>query len=227
KHLLRELEIELCYIEKRQAWQSLIETQFTIQLRLADAKFEQATTLEGIQEQHAAFVQIFNTTNHWAHRDREDGAKTPIAVLAWQRGRSLDPDKLQRAFRYLQFPRVINHHGLVSVQRFYIYAHRGLAKQRVSVWIYEDRLNIEYQQTLLARYQSKIDRKRKALKSVSQPQFYSTPFNFPQLELFELDESEWRRAWLRPPYVHRQIQGPLAKQLPLLALDMLLWFFLL
>ncbi|MCI0562748.1 MAG: DDE-type integrase/transposase/recombinase, partial [Nitrososphaera sp.] len=33
KHLLRELEIELCYIEKRQAWQSLIETQFTIQLR--------------------------------------------------------------------------------------------------------------------------------------------------------------------------------------------------
>jgi hypothetical protein len=33
-------------------------------------------------------------------------------------------------------------------------------------------------------------------------------------------------AWLRPLYVHRQIQGPLAKQLSLLGLDMLLWFFL-
>jgi hypothetical protein len=69
---------------------------------LADAKFEQATTLEEIQEQHAAFVQIFNTTNHWAHRDREDGVKTPVAVLAWQQGRSLAPDSLSRAFRHLQ-----------------------------------------------------------------------------------------------------------------------------
>lgn len=39
-------------------------------------------------------------------------------------------------------------HGLVSVQRFYIYAHRGLARERVAVWIYEGRLHIEYQQTL-------------------------------------------------------------------------------
>jgi transposase InsO family protein len=224
--LLDTLEIEPCRIEKRQSWQSLIETQFAIQLRLADAKFEQASNLEEIQEQHAAFVQIFNTTNHWAHRDRDDGLKTPVAVLAWQQGRALDPGALRRAFRHLQFPRIINQHGLVSVQRFYIYAHRGLARQRVSVWIYEGRLNIEYQQTLLARYQSKIDRKRKALKSVTQPQFYATPFVSPQLELFELDESEWQRAWLRPPYVHRQIQGSLAKQLPLLGLEMLLWFFL-
>jgi len=129
EHLVQKLEIEPCYIEKRQSWQSLIKTQFAIQLRLANAKFEQATTMEEIQEQHAAFVQIFNTTNHWAHRDREDGLKKPVSVLAWQRGRSLDPDSLRRAFRHLQFPRVLNHHGLVSVQRFYIFAHRGLARQ--------------------------------------------------------------------------------------------------
>lgn len=96
----------------------------------------------------------------------------------------------------------------------------------MSVWIYEDRLNIEYQQTLLARCQSKIDRKRKALKSVTRHQFYRTPFSSPQLELSELDEAEWRRAWLRPPHVHCQIQSPLAKQLPLLGLEMLLWLFL-
>jgi hypothetical protein len=119
---------------------------------LADAKFEQAVTLDEIQEQHAAFIQIFNTTNHWAHRNREDDHKTPVAVLGWQRGRALDPDTLRQAFRHLQFPRVVNRHGLVSVQRFYIYAERGLARKRVAVWIYEGRLHIEYQQTLLARY---------------------------------------------------------------------------
>lgn len=64
-----------------------------------------------------------------------------------------------------------------------------------------------------------------AEKSVTQPQFYDTSFLSPQLELFELDEAEWRRAWLRPPYIRRQIQGPLAKQLNLFGLDMLLWFF--
>ena len=226
KHLLRQLEIQRCYIESKQAWQNLIEAQFKVQLRLADAQFEQASSLAEIQEQHAAFIQIFNTTNHWAHRNRKDGAKTPVAVLGWQQGRTIDPDSLRRAFRHLQFPRIINRQGLVSVQRFYIYAHRGLARQRVSVWIYEGRLHIEYQQTLLARYQATIDRRRKRLKAVSQPQIYPTPFVSPQLELFELDEAEWQRAWVRPPYGHRPIQGPLATQLPLWVLECWLWLCL-
>ena len=38
--LLDTLQIEPCHIEKRQAWQNLIESQFKIQLRLADAHFE-------------------------------------------------------------------------------------------------------------------------------------------------------------------------------------------
>lgn len=226
QQLLQTLDIEACYIEKKQAWQNLIESQFKIQLRLADAKFEQATSLEEIQTQHAAFIQTFNTTNHWAHRERQDGAKTPVAVLAWQQGRPLDPDTLQRAFRHLQFPRLINQHGLVSVQRFYIYAHRGLAHERVAVWIYEGRLHIEHRQTLLARYKVTVDRQQKRLKKLSQPQFYQTPFVSPQLELFELDEAEWQRAWLRPPYIHRQVQEPVAAQLPLLALKSLLWVWL-
>lgn len=53
ERVLDGLEIEPCYIEKRQAWQNLIESQFKIQLRLADAKFEQATTLDEIQAQHS------------------------------------------------------------------------------------------------------------------------------------------------------------------------------
>jgi hypothetical protein len=40
----------------------------------------------------------------------------------------------------------------VSIQRFYIYAERGLAQQRVSICLYEGRLHIAYREVLLARY---------------------------------------------------------------------------
>ena len=42
--VLDGLEIEPCPIEKQQSWQNLLETQFNIQRRLADAKFKQADT---------------------------------------------------------------------------------------------------------------------------------------------------------------------------------------
>ena len=68
---------------------------------MADAKFEQASGLEEIQEQHTTFIQIFNTTNHWAHRNREDEAHTPVAVLGFRQGRSLDPGLLDASERHL------------------------------------------------------------------------------------------------------------------------------
>lgn len=44
----------------------------------------------------------------------------------------------QNDLAVLQFPRTVNQHGCVSVQRFYIYAERGLAKHGVAVWIYDE-----------------------------------------------------------------------------------------
>ena len=38
----------------------MIEAQFKVQLRLADYHFEQAHTLEDVQNQHAAFIETFN-----------------------------------------------------------------------------------------------------------------------------------------------------------------------
>jgi putative transposase len=63
--ILRALKIEPLRIDKGKPWQNLIETQFKIQLRLADFKFEQAHTLEAIQDHHGAFIETFNTTRHW------------------------------------------------------------------------------------------------------------------------------------------------------------------
>lgn len=148
-------------------------------------------------------------------------------VLGWERGRPVEPRLLRSVFRHLQFPRLVNRHGLVSVQRFYIYAERGLARQRVAVWIYEDRLRIEYQQTLLARYSCVVDRRQNMLTSVSRPKLYQTPFASPQLELFELDDKEWRKVLRRPPYAPRKSQKSLARQLPLLSVEFILWLFFL
>jgi hypothetical protein len=115
-HILEGLGIEPKYIEKGRPWQNLIEAQFKIQLRLADFKFEQAQTVEEVQNLHAEFIDTFNTTAHYAHQDRDDGRRTPMAVLAWVRGRAVDREKLRRLFQRLQFTRSVNRYGFVSIQ---------------------------------------------------------------------------------------------------------------
>ena len=42
-----------------------------------------------------------------------------------------------RCHRRTQTTRTVNRWGYVSIQRFYVYAERGLARKRVAVWIYE------------------------------------------------------------------------------------------
>ena len=46
--LLETLGIEPCYITKGKPWENLIEAQFKVQLRLADAHFEQAATFAAL-----------------------------------------------------------------------------------------------------------------------------------------------------------------------------------
>ena len=67
------------------------------------------------------------------------------------------------------------------------------SRQRVSIWIYEGQLHIEYQQALVARYRCIYDRTHGQLHDVNEPFFYPTPFASPQLELIELDDEQWRK----------------------------------
>lgn len=147
---------------------------------------------------------MFNTTRHWAHRNRTDDCLTPVAVLGGQLGRLVEPRQLQRVFRHLQFSRVVNRHGYVSIQRFYIYAERGLTRHRVAVWFYQDRLHVEYQQTLLARYHGHLDRSSNKLTSIFRPNLYQSLFASPQLELLELDDTQWVKILQRPEYAKRR-----------------------
>jgi hypothetical protein len=216
--ILKALKIEALHIEKGKPWQNLIEAQFKVQLRLADFKFEQAQTLEAIQNEHAAFIDTFNTTRHYAHRRRADGYRTPVDVLGWLRGRRVEGKALRELFRRSEFLRTVNPYGFVSVQRFYIYAESGLSRKRVLIWIYEGELSIEYQRTVVARYRCEYDPRRQALEGLSDPTLYQTCFTPPQLELIELDDEQWVK-FQRPPsrtYSKRMAMGP--QQLPLLDL---------
>jgi len=216
--ILRDLEIEPLHIEKGKPWQNLIEAQFKVQLRLADFTFEQAQTLEDVQNQHAAFIETFHTTPHWAHRHRADGAHTPVAVLGWLKGRGVEPQRLRQLFGRTEFLRTVNRHGFVSVQRFYLYAENGLSRHRVSIWIYEGQRRIEYHQTLLARYRCDYDPKHGQLQDVSEPILYATPFTLPQLELIELDDEQWRKFQRRPSRNYTRHRAMVPEQLALIDL---------
>jgi transposase InsO family protein len=216
--ILKALEIEPKYIELRKPWQNLIEAQFKVQLRLADFQFEQAGTLEEIQRLHAAFIETFNTTRHGAHQKRDDHRRTPVDVLGWVRGRPVDPEHLRHLFGRVQFLRTVNPYGFVSIQRFYIYAEQGLARQRVAVWIYEGQLRIEYRETLIARYRCAYDQRQKRLREVSQPTLYHTIFASPQLELIELDDTQWIKVQQRALQRRTHLRIAMGEQLTLAAL---------
>ncbi len=130
--------------------------------------------LEEIQERHAAFIELFNTTPHQAHREREDGLGTSVDVLSWLKGQEVERESLQRALRRLQLERVVTLSGYVSVQRFYLYAERGLSRRRVSIQLREGRLHIAYQETVLAQYAYRYDRKARRLREVDAPQLFQT-----------------------------------------------------
>jgi putative transposase len=222
-NVLELLRIEPFLDDKGKPWQNLIEAQFKIQLRLADAKFEQARTLEEIQNRHAEFVETFNTTPHWAHRERADEKRTPEQVLSGSRGRIVEPGELQRIFRLSQSVRTVNRFGYVSIQRFYVYAERGLARQRVAVWIYEGELRLEYEQTVLAHYAAIYDRQHKQLQRIEKPILYKTPFASPQLEIWELDAGQWLKVRERPLLARRiRPRGMEAEQLALVGLSWVL-----
>jgi putative transposase len=216
--ILRDLEIEPLHIEKGKPWQNLIEAQFKVQLRLADFKFEQAQTLGEVQNHHAAFIETFNTTSHWAQRQRDDGSRTPVDVLGWLRGRCVEPKRLRDLFGRTGFLRTVNRYGFVSVQRFYLYAEDGLSRKRVAIWIYEGELSIEYQQTFLARYRGAYDPKRRQLQDVREPTLYATPCASPQLELIELDEEQWSKCQRRPARHYSRRIAMVPQQLSLIDL---------
>jgi hypothetical protein len=85
----------------------------------------------------------------------------------------------------------------------------------VSIWLYEGRLHIAHREVLLARYAYRYDRKARRLRAVSDPEISRTAYASPQLELWELDDAQWRKVTARPYERHLHPLDNGARQLPL------------
>jgi len=205
-------------IEPGEPWQNYAETLFSIQMRLADFAFAKARTWSEIQQAHRTWWVNYNIEKHYAHQTRQDGRHSPTEVLRGVLGRTFPEEVLSRALYATQFTRQIDRHGYVRFKHWRLYGERGLAGEDVSVWVYEGNLKVEYQATALSLYELSIEKKTGEITQVKNARRLETHFRSPQLDLWQLSDTEWLLALRRPGQSSRKKPVklvPLAQQLPL------------
>jgi len=143
---------------------------------------------------------------------------SPYAVLRGVLGRTYPEEVLSRALYATQFTRYLDKHGYIRFKHWRFFGENGLAGEDVSVWVYEDTLKIEYQATTLSLYSVRLAPDQQQIAEVKNAHRLETHFRSPQLDLWQLSDTEWLLALRRPAPVARKKQGkivPLARQLPL------------
>jgi hypothetical protein len=86
------------------------------------------------------------------------------------------------------------------------------------VWVYENTLKVEHQATTLSLYSVRLSSDQQQITEVKNARRLETHFRSPQLDLWQISETEWLLALRRPEPVARKKQSniiPLARQLPL------------
>ncbi len=203
------LGIEKRRIERRQPWQSDIEANFGVQARMADWDFARAATWAELAEAHDRWVAHFNFRDHWAHRKREGGTRSPAGVLGWVHGRAVASEELHRVCYRTRFGRVLDRLGGCPLggmrfRHWRVYGERGLAKAHAAVWLYGETLTIEFADEPLAQYHVRYQPDRRHLLAVEKLRVFETPHRSPQLPLWELSDTEWLKVLPRPPYAPRR-----------------------
>jgi putative transposase len=201
----------------RQPWQSYIETTFNIQRRMADWSFAQAESWEDLQRRHATWVAEYNTQEHWAHQQRQDGRRTPEEVLGWVTGRRFSEEDLARLFVPLRHGRRVDQQGYVRFRHWRIYGERGVTGRRAFVWLAEEYLTVQFAAEPLAQYRVAYERDHTGLRDLTEPRLFATRYRSPQLPLLKLRTEDWRLMFRLPAPVPRRRRQPAPLvQLPLL-----------
>lgn len=213
------LGIDKREIARRQPWQNYIETTFNVQRRMADWDFARATTWPELLAVHDHWVAEYNYQDHWAHRKRDDGKRSPAQVLGWVRGRIFREHELQRVFYATRSGRTLDRAGYVRFRRWRLYAERGLRGEAVAVWLYGERLTLAFSDEPLAQYTVAYQPDKRHLKAVTEERRFATPHRSPQPPLWDLGDGEWLRVLRLPDYAPRTRRTGEQGQLPLFALD--------
>jgi putative transposase len=204
-------------IDRGQAWQSYIETRFSIQRRMADWHFAHAESWTELLAIHERWVADYNYQAHWAHRQRQDGCYSPAGVLGWVHGRYRDAEELHRVFYATCFGWRVDALGYVRFRHWRLYGERGLAKRQAAVWLYGETLTVEFGDQPVAQYGVRYEPDHKALREVVQQRIFETPYESPQLMLWELGEGEWLKVVRLPESRPRRRRKGGLRQLPLFA----------
>jgi hypothetical protein len=219
KRIYRVLDIQKREIDRGQAWQSYIETTFNIQRRMADWYFAQATTWPELSEAHDRWVADYNYQVHWAHRERVDQRRSPAEVLGWVTGTPYAEEELRRLFT-VRFRRRLDRQGYVRFRHWRIYGERGLPGAESAVWLYGENLTVvHFAEEPLAQYKVAYANAGKRVREISAPRLFETPFQSPQMFLWEHGLSDWHVVIKLPEYAPRRRAGTVAVQPLLFELD--------
>jgi|SRR5579859_217900 len=148
-----------------------------------------------------------NFQEHWARRKRPDNRRCPAEVLGWVTGKAYDLAELQRIFYATRFGRRVN------AQQ--IYVERGVARKQAATWLNQEGMTLEFTGETLAHYAVEYETDQRHLKTVGDPQFFSTRFRSLQLPLWELSSVDWRPARRLLAYVRRRARSAAGVQAPL------------
>ena len=204
RELYAVLGIRKDQIDAGQPWENYIETMFSVQRRMADYHFAQASSWSELLDAHACWVIDYNVQDHWAHREREDGRRSPIHVLDWVHGRVYAEADLRRVFYTTRFRRQVDRSGYLRFRHWRIYAEAGLPGAGVAVWLYEEQFLVVYDDQAVAQYTVDYQPDQRQFRDVTKPQLFDTHHRSPQLRLWELTDDEWRKAYRLPRYIIRR-----------------------
>jgi len=200
--IYRLLGIRKVEIEKGKPWQSYIETAYNTQRRMADFHFASAEDWAGLLEAHDKWMTDYNVQEHYAHRHRKEGRRSPSEVLSWVKTPRYQQEDLERAFFSARHTRTLDDLGYLTLQRFRLYAEEGLAGREVAVWMQEDALTVEYGGQALSRYEVECDPAGGAvavgrLRGVKSHALFEHSIVVSQLKLFDLAEILGEDGWLK------------------------------
>ncbi len=215
------LGIEKEEIERGKPWQSYMETTFNIQRRVADFHFERAESWPEIVAAHARWIADYNAQKHWAHREREDGRRSPEEVLGWITGVRYRDEDLERAFFSTRHTRKLDTLGYARFRHWRLYAEEGLAGKEAALWLEPETLTMEYAGEALSRYEVKRSSDGSELRHVGEAILLETSIVVHQPKLFDLAEILGEDGWLKAvrmaDYAPRRPRSPKLLQQALFA----------
>jgi hypothetical protein len=95
------------------------------------------TERNALQKPIREWVFNYNHQRHWGHESRQDGCHTPLQVLDWHKGQMYPPAALNRILFATRYTRHLDRHGYVKLHKWRFCGETGLARQPVTVWIYD------------------------------------------------------------------------------------------